>query len=110
MRSTVAAYVLLASIIGTGAASAAECPPDALGGSRTSVFDPNGPPRVGSMQYTESLPLKDREVVLTFDDGPLPPYTSRILDTLAAECVKAAFFMVGRMARAYPNLVERTFA
>jgi peptidoglycan/xylan/chitin deacetylase (PgdA/CDA1 family) len=109
MRSTVAAYVLLASIIGTGAASAAECPPDALGVSRTIVVDPNEHPRVGSMQYTESLPLKDREVVLTFDDGPLPPYTNRILDTLASECVKATFFMVGRMVRGYPSVVRRIY-
>jgi len=109
MRSTVAAYVLLASVIGTGAASAAECPPGALGVSRTIVVDPNEHPRVGSMQYTESLPLKDREVVLTFDDGPLPPYTNRILDTLASECVKATFFMVGRMVRGYPSIVRRIY-
>src|SRR5258705_11959821 len=109
MRSTVAAYVLLASIIGTGAASAAECPPDALGVSRTIVVDPSEHPRVGSMQYTESLPLKDREIVLTFDDGPLPPYTNRILDTLASECVKATFFMVGRMVRGYPAIARRVY-
>ena len=109
MRSSVAAYVLLASIVGTGAVAAAECPPGALGVSRTIVVDANEHPRVGSMQYTESLPLKDREVVLTFDDGPLPPYTNRILDTLASECVKATFFMVGRMVRGYPAIVRRIY-
>jgi peptidoglycan/xylan/chitin deacetylase (PgdA/CDA1 family) len=46
-------------------------------------------------------------VVLTFDDGPLPPYTTRILDILASECVKATFFMVGRMAQAYPHMAQR---
>jgi peptidoglycan-N-acetylglucosamine deacetylase len=61
------------------------------------------------MQYPESLPLNDHEVVLTFDDGPLPPYTARILDTLASECVKATFFMVGRMVRGYPSLVRRVY-
>src|SRR6266851_1838647 len=61
------------------------------------------------MQYGESLPLKDHEVVLTFDDGPLPPYTTRILDTLASECVKATFFMVGRMVRGYPSIVRRVY-
>ena len=109
MRSTVVGYFLLASLIGIGAAGAAECPPGALGTSRTIVVDPNEHARLGSMQYGESLPLKDREIVLTFDDGPLPPYTNRILDTLASECVKATFFMVGRMVRGYPSIVRRIY-
>jgi len=109
MRRTVAAYFLLASLIGTGTASAEECPANALGVSRTIVVDPREHPLVGSMQYNESLPLKDHEVVLTFDDGPLPPYTTRILETLAAECVKATFFMVGRMAQGYPAIVRRVY-
>ena len=109
MRRTVAAYFLLASLIGTATAGAEECPADALGVSRTIVVDPREHPRVGSMQYNESLPLKDHEVVLTFDDGPLPPYTTRILETLAAECVKATFFMVGRMAQGYPAIVRRVY-
>ena len=54
------------------------------------------------MQYPDSLPLADKEVVLTFDDGPLPPYSNQILDILASECVKATYFLVGSMARAYP--------
>jgi peptidoglycan/xylan/chitin deacetylase (PgdA/CDA1 family) len=109
MRSTIAAYLLLASLIGVGTAAAAECPPGALGVSRIIAVDPNEHPRVGSLQYGESLPLKDHEVVLTFDDGPLPPYTTRILETLASECVKATFFMVGRMVRSYPSLVRRVY-
>src|SRR6202140_5412269 len=94
------------------AASAADCPghPDALGTSRTLVVDPKVHPRIGTMQYTETLPLRDHEVVLTFDDGPLPPNTNRVLDILAAECVKATFFLVGRMAAEFPTLVRRTFA
>ncbi len=65
--------------------------------------------RLGLMQYQETLPLQDHEVVLTFDDGPLPPYTANVLDALAAECVKANFFVVGQMARAYPALVQREY-
>jgi len=110
MRNTVAAYWLLASLIGITAASAEECPEGALGVSRTIVVDPGEHARVGSLQYQESLPLNDHEVVLTFDDGPLPPYTTRVLDTLASECVKATFFMVGRMARGYPALVRRIYS
>src|SRR6478736_4527718 len=109
MRSTIAASFLLASLIGIGTASAAECPEGALGVSRTIVVDPSEHVRLGSMQYGESLPLNDREIVLTFDDGPLPPYTTRILDTLASECVKATFFMVGRMVRGYPSIVRRVY-
>lgn len=109
MRRTAAAYVLLASLIATGTAGADECPAGALGVSRTLVVDPNEHVRLGSFQYNESLPLRDGEVVLTFDDGPLPPYTNRILDTLASECVKATFFMVGRMVQGYPAMVRRVY-
>ena len=109
MRSTVAASVLLASLLGMGTAGAAECPADALGVSRTITVDPSEHRLVGSWQYGESLPLNDHEVVLTFDDGPLPPYTDRVLELLAGECVKATFFMVGRMVQAYPAAVQRVY-
>jgi peptidoglycan-N-acetylglucosamine deacetylase len=109
MRSTIAASFLLASVLAIGTASAQQCPPGALGVSRTITVDPDEHPRVGSMQYGETLPLDDHEVVLTFDDGPLPPYTNRILDTLASECVKATFFMVGRMVQGYPAVVRRVY-
>jgi peptidoglycan/xylan/chitin deacetylase (PgdA/CDA1 family) len=47
------------------------------------------------------------EVALTFDDGPNPPYTERILDVLDAEHVHATFFVVGRAAEAYPATLRR---
>ena len=111
MRAVIAASFLMASLVGMGAAQAAECPgnPGALGTSRTIVLDAAEHPRLGTLQYDESLPLNDHEVVLTFDDGPLPPYTSRVLDTLAAECVKATFFLVGKMALGYPKVVLREY-
>jgi peptidoglycan-N-acetylglucosamine deacetylase len=90
-------------------AMAAECKPDALGTSRVIVVDPSEHGRIGTMQYPETLPLRDHEVVLTFDDGPLPPNTTKVLDMLAAECVKATFFLVGSMAKEFPSLVRRTF-
>jgi peptidoglycan/xylan/chitin deacetylase (PgdA/CDA1 family) len=95
----------------TVSAPAAECPgnPDALGTSRIISVDPAEHTRIGTMQYHETLPLEDHEVVLTFDDGPLPPYTNRVLETLAAECVKATFFVVGRQARAYPDMVRKVY-
>jgi peptidoglycan/xylan/chitin deacetylase (PgdA/CDA1 family) len=61
------------------------------------------------MQYPDTLPLNDKEVVLTFDDGPVPPYSNEILDILASQCVKATYFMVGEMARAYPAVVRRVY-
>jgi len=94
------------------AAFAAECPghPDALGTSRTLVVDPREHPRLGTMQYRETLPLKDHEVVLTFDDGPLPKYSNQVLQILANECIKATFFIIGEQAKANPEGVRKLVA
>ncbi|HMM88017.1 polysaccharide deacetylase family protein [Bradyrhizobium sp.] len=91
------------------AALAADCPghPDAIGTSRTIVVDPRAHPIIGTMQYRKTLPLADHEVVLTFDDGPLPKYSNEILDILAAHCAKATFFMVGRQANDSPEGVRK---
>ena len=110
MRSLGALLLIAAALGGPAAALADECGrPGALGTSRILAVSPREHARLGTMQYPETLPLADKEVVLTFDDGPLPPYTDRILETLAAECVKATFFMVGRQARAYPAMVRRVY-
>jgi peptidoglycan/xylan/chitin deacetylase (PgdA/CDA1 family) len=90
---------------------AAACPghPDALGTSRVITISPTEYSEIGTIQYRQTLPLNDHEVVLTFDDGPIPPYTNSILDTLAANCVKATYFLVGEMARLRPYLVRRIY-
>jgi peptidoglycan/xylan/chitin deacetylase (PgdA/CDA1 family) len=109
----VGALLCLSLAIGfSSAAVAADCPghPDAIGTSRVLVVDPTEHARIGTMQYHETLPLADHEVVLTFDDGPLPPYSRRILEILNAQCVKATYFIVGRMARAYPEVVREIHA
>ena len=100
---------LAAPPLGPTPALAEECPshPDALGTSRVLVVDPAKIRRVGVMQYAQSLPLADKEVVLTFDDGPIPPHSTAALDILAAQCVKATFFLVGEMAREFPAVVRR---
>jgi len=87
------------------------CPghPDVLGTSRVLPIDFSAYQQLGRMQYPDTLPLNDKEVVITFDDGPLPPHTDQILDILAAQCVKATFFMVGEMARAFPATVRRVY-
>ena len=89
----------------------ANCPghPDALGTSRVLAIDPAQYRRIGHMQYSDSLPLADKEVVLTFDDGPILPYSNQILDILASQCVKATYFLVGEMARAFPATVRRIY-
>ena len=58
--------------------------------------------QLGTVRYPGSLRLADKEVVLTFDDGPLPRYSNAVLDTLAAQCVKATYFLVGAMAKDIP--------
>ena len=92
-------------------AFAVECPgnPDALGTSRVVAISPNEFSSVGTMQYKQTLPLNDHEVVITFDDGPLSPYTDIILKILASQCVRANYFLIGQMAHNYPYLVRRIY-
>ena len=106
-----ALFACLGAVFGAvnPARAASDCPgnPNALGTSRTLVVDPREHPRIGTMQYAETLPLADKEVVLTFDDGPIPRHSNAILDILAAECVKATFFVIGIMAMEHPDGVRR---
>src|SRR5215203_5569519 len=93
------------------AAQAAECPrKDALGTSRVLGVDAATTPRVGLKSFPQTLPLKDHEVVLTFDDGPSPPMTRRVLAALARECVRATFFLIGKSASQQPDLVRKMAA
>lgn len=90
-------------------AAAQECSPDALGTARVmEVPFTQGP--VGRTNYRQTLPLAPGEVVLTFDDGPMPRRTAAVLDALRAECVKATFFVVGTMVASYPDILRRTAA
>jgi peptidoglycan/xylan/chitin deacetylase (PgdA/CDA1 family) len=93
------------------ACGAEPCPgnPAALGTSRIITISPSEFSRIGSLQYKQTLPLNDHEVVITFDDGPIPPYSNIILDTLAAQCVKATYFLVGEMAHSHPSIVRRIY-
>ncbi|MEE9313114.1 MAG: polysaccharide deacetylase family protein [Rhizobiaceae bacterium] len=86
----------------------ASCGVNALGTSRTLTVDTS---KFREIQgYEKSFGLRHKEVVLTFDDGPIAGKTPRILKALKKECVKATFFYVGRMAKAYPRLVRRVVA
>src|SRR3954469_6627078 len=111
LRGRVSATLCLGVLVLAAAqpAAAADCPghPDALGTSRTLVVDPRQYPIIGTMQYAKTLPLRDHEVVLTFDDGPLPKNSYQVLQILADQCVKATFFLVGEQAKANPEGVRK---
>jgi peptidoglycan-N-acetylglucosamine deacetylase len=92
------------------APGAAACPPEALGVARTLEVGTSGGLKVGLKTYPQTLALGDREIVLTFDDGPAAETTPKVLDALAKECVKATFFLVGRNAEVLPALVKREIA
>jgi peptidoglycan/xylan/chitin deacetylase (PgdA/CDA1 family) len=79
--------------------------PIAIGVSRVVEVDTMGGPRFGA-QFDRNSLLGEGEVVLTFDDGPLRPFTHDVLAALAAHCTKATFFMVGRRAMADPELAK----
>jgi peptidoglycan/xylan/chitin deacetylase (PgdA/CDA1 family) len=99
---------LVVAVASTLAAQAADCPrKGTLGTSRILKVDAASLPRVGLKSFPQTLPLSDHEVVLTFDDGPWPPTTPRVLAALAQECVRATFFLIGKPASEHPDLVRR---
>jgi len=102
------AGLLAAALPVVPAANASEChsPSKALGISRVIEIDSTGGPRHGSINYGETGLLRDKEVILTFDDGPYRGRTERILDALDAACTKATFFAVGTMAMAWPKTIR----
>ena len=93
-------------------AAAESCPghPDALGTARVLAVDAGVTPRVGRKEFAATLPLADKELVLTFDDGPWPTTTPKVLDALKKECVQVTFFLIGRNTREHPELARREIA
>jgi peptidoglycan-N-acetylglucosamine deacetylase len=103
---------IAAAAIAPLAAAAQPCPgnPQALGTERVLEVNTHSTPRVGHKQFPETLPLHDKELVLTFDDGPWPTTTPKVLDALKHECVLATFFLIGRNVEAHPQLARREMA
>lgn len=66
--------------------------------------------RTLTIRRIEDIRLKPREVVLTFDDGPMPGKTEAILRALDNKGVRATFLMVGQMAKAYPAIARKVAA
>ena len=78
--------------------------------ARQAEIATRGGPAYGTMQYHRMAPLKRKEVALTFDDGPDPHTTRRVLDILDANCIKATFFLVGYYAERHPEIVREIAA
>jgi peptidoglycan/xylan/chitin deacetylase (PgdA/CDA1 family) len=84
--------------------------PDALGVSRVVEIDTTGGPGFGFEHFKQFDFLADKEVVLTFDDGPWPANTPAVLKALADECTKAVFFPIGKHATYHPEILRQVAA
>ena len=84
--------------------------PNALGVSRVVQIDTSGGPGFGFQNFKAYDFLRDHEVVLTFDDGPWPGNTDRVLAALAEQCTKAMFFPIGKHAGWHPEILKQVLA
>jgi peptidoglycan/xylan/chitin deacetylase (PgdA/CDA1 family) len=84
--------------------------PDALGVSRVVQIDTTGGPGFGFEHFKQLDFLKDKEVVLTFDDGPWQVNTPSVLKTLADQCTTGIFFPIGKHATYYPEILKQVAA
>jgi peptidoglycan/xylan/chitin deacetylase (PgdA/CDA1 family) len=80
--------------------------PNALGVERIVQIDTTGGPGFGFEHFKAYDFLRDHEVVLTFDDGPWPGNTERVLKALAENCTKALFFPIGKHAGWHPEILK----
>ncbi len=83
---------------------------DALGVSRVVEIDTTTGPGFGFEHFKAYDFLRDKEVVLTFDDGPWPGNTSAVLKALAEHCTKALFFTIGKHAGYHPQIIKQVVA
>ncbi len=84
--------------------------PNALGISRTVEVDTTGGPGFGFQHFKQLDFLADKEVVLTFDDGPWQGHTQAVLKALADECTTGIFFAIGKHATFYPDVLKQVAA
>ena len=94
---------------GTGGIPACD-QPGGLGLSRIVEIDTTGGPGFGFEHFKQYDFLHDREVVLTFDDGPWPDNTPAVLKALADNCLKATFFEIGEHAVWHPEIAKQMAA
>lgn len=67
-------------------------------------------PQNADYSHTETQPHEEREIFLTFDDGPTDSVTPLVLDVLQKESVKATFFLIGRQIEGREQIVRRIAA
>jgi peptidoglycan/xylan/chitin deacetylase (PgdA/CDA1 family) len=84
--------------------------PDALGIGRVVEIDTTGGPGFGFEHFKQLDFLRDKEVVLTFDDGPWPLNTPSVLKSLADECTTGVFFPIGKHSTYYPEILKQVAA
>jgi peptidoglycan/xylan/chitin deacetylase (PgdA/CDA1 family) len=84
--------------------------PNALGIARVVEIDTTGGPGFGFEHFKQLDFLRDKEVVLTFDDGPWPINTPSVLKTLAEECTTGIFFPIGKHSTYYPEILKEVAA
>ena len=84
--------------------------PNALGIGRVVEIDTTGGPGFGFEHFKQLDFLADKEVVLTFDDGPWPVNTPAVLKALAEECTTGIFFAVGKHATYHPDILRQVAA
>lgn len=84
--------------------------PNALGVSRVVEIDTTGGPGFGFEHFKAYDFLRDKEVVLTFDDGPWPGHTVAVLKALADQCTKAVFFPIGKHSGWHPDIMKQVAA
>jgi peptidoglycan/xylan/chitin deacetylase (PgdA/CDA1 family) len=102
-----AARVALAYSVVAAAQPGATCNnPDALGISRVVEIDTTGGPAFGTEHFKQYDFLREKEVVLTYDDGPWPENTPMVLKVLQEHCTKATFFEIGQHATWRPDLTR----
>src|SRR5262249_45799183 len=84
--------------------------PNAIGLSRVVEIDTTGGPAFGTEHFKQYDFLRDKEVVLTFDDGPWPQNTPMVLKALKDNCIKATFFEIGKHATWRPDISREVAA
>ena len=84
--------------------------PGGMGLARIVEIDTTGGPGFGFEHFKQYDFLRDKEVVLTFDDGPWPGNTPMVLKALADECLKATFFEIGKHASWHPEITKQVLA
>jgi peptidoglycan/xylan/chitin deacetylase (PgdA/CDA1 family) len=84
--------------------------PGGMGLSRVVEIDTTGGPAFGFEHFKQYDFLRDKEVVLTFDDGPWPENTRAVLKALQDNCLKATFFEIGEHASWHPELSKEVAA